>query len=114
MNATIGSRDPLGRAGMLMCIAALAALSIVLPAVLDRCREFLVVAECRERGHHLLLRAMFLPTSSGRRVPAPRSSPRLLAVLDEALAVAQRLAPHDTLAIQRALLRRMLPRGADQ
>ena len=29
MNTTIGSRDPLGRAGMLLCIAALAALSII-------------------------------------------------------------------------------------
>jgi hypothetical protein len=85
------------------------ALRGVLPAVLGRCQELLVVVEGNGRERQLM-RAMFSLTPSTR--PGSRhQTTRFFAVLDDALTVAQRLAPHNTLAVQRALLRRTLHRS---
>jgi hypothetical protein len=88
------------------------ALRGVLPAVLDRCQELLIVIEGDGRERHLM-RAMFSLTPSTRR-GSRHPSTRFFAMLDDALAVAQRLAPHNTLAVQRALLRRKLRRPEDE
>jgi hypothetical protein len=85
------------------------ALRGVLPAILDRCHELIVVVEGNESGRQLL-RGMFAPTPAARS--GSRLATRFFVALDDALAFAQRIAPHDTLAVQRALLQRKL-RGSD-
>jgi hypothetical protein len=84
-------------------------LHTALPAILDGCVEFVVVA-CRADARSSALRPILRPSTP---TYAGRKSPRHCESLDEALAYVQNIAPHDVLELRRRSLRRSMPPSGD-